>query len=384
MKNIYIILFLILTISCLEQEKGKNKLISPQSTIKINISNELFNKDVDYSKFITISKVIKLETNDNSLIGNIRRIEFHNNMFYVFDGSGVLLMFDEAGKYLNKLNKKGKGPDEYLEMRDFFVDKDGKIEILSYRKVLTYDSNLKFIKQRAIKVTSATDREINPIIFLPNGIFTFLYTGSFGLRSIMQGKDYALYCIDNKNKIVGEDLPISSMNTGGHQRFYKSNDLIYFSNTYGNDTIYQVKDNYLVPKVYINFLERKITEKDMMGNRGIFYNTVIENELCGNLNNIYENNEYLCFNFQKGRYIKQGAYNKETKEIKIFNVVNGLPFPYITVDGIINDSFFAKLDPYALFEDSDDNTLSGFKKTFKLFDLKETDNPIIIKFKYKF
>lgn len=384
MKNIYIILFLILTISCLEQKKEKNKLINPEPIVELNISNQLFDKNSDYSNFIGSIKVIKLETNANSLIGNIRKIEFQNNKFYVLDRSETLFIFDETGNYLNKLNKKGKGPGEYLEMRDFFVDKVGTIKILSYRNVLSYDSNLKFIEQRAIKVTSNTGREINPISFLPNGDFTFLYTGSFGLRNIVQGKDYALYCINNKNKIVGEDLPLLSEVTMGHQHFYRSNDLVYYTNTHGNDTIYQIRDNYLVPKIYINFLEKKITEKDMMGNRGIFYKTVSENELCGNLMKVYENNDYLCFNFPKGRYPKQGVYNKETKKIKIFNVVKSLPFPYIIVDGTINDSFFTMINPYVLFQASDDKIISDFKKTFILSDLKETDNPIIIKFKFKF
>lgn len=384
MKNICIILFLFFITSCLEHKEEKNKLINPQPIVKLDISNVLFNKNSDYSNFIGSVEVVKLETNANSLIGNIRKIEFQNNKFYILDRSEVLFIFDETGNYLNKLNKKGKGPGEYLEMRDFFVKKDGSIKILTYGKVLTYYSNLTFIDQRAINVRSDNGREINPISFLPNGDFTFLYTGSFGKKNIVPGQDNALYCINNKNKIINECLPVFSMVTAGHQHFYRSNDLVLYTNTFGNDTIYQIQENYLVPKVYINFLMKKITEKDMMGNRGISYNTISENELCGNLIKVYENNDYLCFMFVKGKYLKQGVFNKKTKEIKVLNVNHSLPFPYIKVEGLCNDSFFATINPYMLFQASSDKIISDFISTFNLSDLKETDNPIIIKFKFKF
>jgi hypothetical protein len=383
MKNICIILFLILITSCIEQKKGKNKFNS-EPIVELNVSNELFNKNSDYSNFIGSVEVVRLETNVNSLIGDMRKIEFQNNKFYILDRSQVLYLFDEKGNYINKLDKKGKGPGEYLEMRDFFVNKDGSVKILSSHTILTYDSNLNFIEQKAVRVRSDNGREINPIRFLPNGDFTFLYTGSFGLRDIIQGKYKALYCVNDKNKIVDEYLPVFSTVTMGHQNFYRSNDLVNYTNTFGNDTIYQIQDSYLIPKVHINFFEKKITEKDMMGNHAIFYNTITEKELCGNLMKIYENNDYLCFNFIKGKHPKQGVYNRKTKEIKVLNVVKSLPFPYIIVDGLIDYSFFTTINPYVLSHVSDDKIISDFIKKFNLSDLKETDNPIIVKFKFKF
>lgn len=383
MKNICIILLLFLITSCSEK-KEKNKIINSEPIIKLNISNILFNENSDYSNFIDSVEVVKLETNANSLIGNIQKIEFQNNKFYVLDDSQVLFIFDETGKYLNKLNKRGKGPGEYLEMRDFFVNNDGSIKILSYRKILTYDSNLKFIEQRAIKVKSDNRREINPINFLPSGDFTFLYSGSFGIKNIVPGKDNALYCINNKNKIISEYLPVFSNVTAGHQNFYRSNDFVLYTNTFGNDTIYQIQENYLIPKAFINFFDKKITEKDMMGNHLILNKKINENELCGNLVNVYENNDYMCFSFIKGIYINQGVFNKKTKEIKVLNINNSLPFPYIMVNGLCDDFFFTTVNPYMLFETSGDKINSDFISTFNLTDLKETDNPIIIKFKFTF
>lgn len=384
MKNIYIILYLILLSSCIEHKEEKNKLNGNEPIVELNISNIFFNKNSDYSSIIDSIEVIKLETNANSLIGSIRKIEFQNEKFYVSDDSQVLLIFDNNGHYCNKLNKRGKGPGEYLEMRDFFIDKDGSIKVLSYNTILTYDLNLKFIEQKAIHVTSTTGREINPVNFLPNCDFTFLYTGSFGLRNLKSGKDNALYCIDNKNKIVNEYFPIFSKSTMGHQNFYRSNDLVNFTNTYGNDTIYQIYDDYLVPKVYINFMDNRITEKDMMEDHAALYNMICENGLCGNVMNVYENSNYLCFKFTKGRSPKQGLFNKKTKEIKVINIGKSLPFPKITVEGLINSSFFTTIDFYMLKSLTDEKPYNDFINTYNLLNLKETDNPLIIKLNFKF
>ena len=386
MKNLYItviIVIVMLLASCSDRINENNRKIMFEPIIEINISNELINKKFDYTSLVDSIEVIKLESNAISLIGRIRRIEFENDKFYVSTDTQVLLIFDENGNYINKLSKKGKGPGEYLEMRDFSVDKDGSIKVLSYNTILTYDSNLKYIGQKAINVTSHTGREINPVHFFPVGDFTFLYIGSFGLRKLNPGKDNALYCINNKN-IVNEYFPLFSNETSGHQNFYRSDDIVNLTHTYGNDTIYQIHDNYLNPKVFINFGEDRITEKDMMRDHSILYNTVCERGLCGLITNVYENSNYLCFLFTKGISLKQAVFNKKTQEIKVINVVQSLPFPKIITEGLIDNSFFTTIDPYVLLQENDGKNYRDFLNTFHLTNLKETDNPIIIKFKFKF
>ncbi|MGV8096467.1 MAG: 6-bladed beta-propeller [Mangrovibacterium sp.] len=152
MKNICIVLILFLLTSCIGQKKEKKKSINSKPIVELNISNELFDENKDYSSLVGSIEVIKLETNVNSLIGDIRKIEFQNNKFYILDDSQVLYLFNEIGNYLNKLDKRGKGPGEYLEMRDFFVDKDGSIKVLSYNTILKYDSTLKFLEKKTISI----------------------------------------------------------------------------------------------------------------------------------------------------------------------------------------------------------------------------------------
>lgn len=387
-KNIFILLLIVIPfISCKKQKSGENTSILNKKLLEISVQESLLsnenNHSSDYSNLIDSIEVIKLETSANSLIGRIRKIEYLNNKIYILTDSQVLLIFDKNGHFLKKLDKKGKGMGEYIEIKDFFIDNDNSIKVLSYNTIITYDSNLKYVDSKKIKANH-NGKEIVPLKFLPNGNFNFLFVGSFGIRDIVSGEDKALYCIDSNMKITNEYFPVTSIYTSGHNNFYKSNKTTYFTDTFGNDTIYQIHDNYLIPKMFVNFLEKKTTTKDMMKNRDIFYNTFCDNRLCGNLMNIYENNDYLCFLFAAGRYAKQGVYNKKNKELKILNVANNFPFPKIITEGVIDDHFFTTIDPFLLLKNPANINYSDFLKKFTLTDIKDTDNPIIIKFKFIF
>lgn len=388
MKKIFILLLIVIPfISCKKRKSGENTTILNKQLLEINVRESLFSKDndhsIDYSNLIDSIEVIRLETNTNSLIGRIKKIEYSNSNIYILTDSQVLFIFDKNGHFLKKLNKRGRGMGEYIEIKDFFIDNANSIKILSYNEIISYDSNLVYINTKKINTTH-NGKEIVPINFLPNGEFCFLFVGSFGIRNIVAGEDNALYCIDSNMKITNEYFPVTSNYTSGHKNFYKSNKITYFTNTFGNDTIYQIYEDYLIPKVFINFSEKKTTQKDMMKNRNVFYKTFCDNELCGNLMNVYENDSYLSFLFVAGRYAKQGVYNKINKELKILNVANNFPFPKIIAEGVIKDHFFTTIDPYLLVNNPYNINYKSFIKKFNLTDLKETDNPLIIMFKYNF
>jgi len=119
------------------------------------------NKVIDIEKSIGKTAVVKLsevaksidyiplETNDSVLISYISRIICENDKIYVTDNSDKLYIFDLSGKYLNTLFRKGRGPGEYINLRNFKVDeKSGNILVLDYTgDISIYDTNLNFVKK---------------------------------------------------------------------------------------------------------------------------------------------------------------------------------------------------------------------------------------------
>jgi hypothetical protein len=75
--------------------------------------------------------MVPLETLEESLIKYPRRIKFSAKKYFIESGNQVY-MFDADGKYLKKIGKIGRGPDEYGAMSDFAVDTEiGIIAILA-------------------------------------------------------------------------------------------------------------------------------------------------------------------------------------------------------------------------------------------------------------
>lgn len=86
-------------------------------------------------------KILPLETNSECLIAQIDKLEIVNDTLYILDRQqDIIFVFDKTGKYLTKIDKKGRGPKEYITVSDFHVD-DGLIYISagSNRKVMCYD-----------------------------------------------------------------------------------------------------------------------------------------------------------------------------------------------------------------------------------------------------
>lgn len=120
MKYSFISLIVFLFWSC-SQERDINNAV-----YKINLDS-LDNNT--YPQLVN-RKYIFLETNEQSLIGNVNRLYYRNHQVYIFDDkSKQIFCFDDKGKFLYKIHSVGQGPGEYLYPVDMDVDNDGNIYV---------------------------------------------------------------------------------------------------------------------------------------------------------------------------------------------------------------------------------------------------------------
>lgn len=369
---------LIISASCQFKQEMNDKQLE-----KIIISEDLINNETDYSNIINSIEVIPLETNENSIMSDIWKIEYRNDKYYLHDHNQVLFIFDSKGNFITKLDKRGRGPKEYQEMRDFSVDDDGLITILSTKAFLTYDSTLEFIGKRKFNITSKTGRDLNPIRFFPTKDHIFLFMGSFGLHHIEPGKESTIYCINRNDEIIREFFPLTSGLTG-HQSYYRSGNAIYYSHSYGNDTIYSVSENDIKPALFVDFLNKRITEKEMMGDRSELFDKIWKNDYKGLILNPFENETYISFSFASGRNRKLAVQNKKSGELKIINVGKTTPFPMIFPEGICNKSFFSHIQPLMFSIYNKDGIYDDILKKHNISNIDISDNPIIVKFNFNF
>lgn len=98
-------------------------------------------------------KLIQLETNENSLLTGVLDIKLFHEEIYVSDASRRILIFDQEGKFLKVLGKRGEGPGEYkffpymtidLESNLFYVASAMKLFVYSKEDELLFENALPF------------------------------------------------------------------------------------------------------------------------------------------------------------------------------------------------------------------------------------------------
>jgi hypothetical protein len=129
-------IFVMTTIICSCDSK-KGKIIRRDvKTYKIEeVSDEHF---FQWNNMVDRVDIIQLETTKSSLIGQFSKGIIDRQDVYLMDfRHQALLNFDIHGKFKRKIGQKGKGPDDFLELRDFCVT-DSIVYVLDYRKVHAY------------------------------------------------------------------------------------------------------------------------------------------------------------------------------------------------------------------------------------------------------
>lgn len=170
LKYIKLLVFVFL-LSCDNKEKQHADFVS----VNLNKSES----KLDLSEIVDSISYIHLETTPQCLLGEISDIHYKNGKYYVYDQqTKAIYIFDNKGRYLNKISKYGKGPGEYVLIQTFYVDFKNRIHILDLilKKILIYDHNALFVAEVPIKDYP------RDFIVSDNGYFLFMPDKNTGYR----------------------------------------------------------------------------------------------------------------------------------------------------------------------------------------------------------
>ena len=95
---------------------------------------------LNLSDYVSEIKYIPLETNDSVLIGEIRQINYENEKILIGDHTGNCYLFNNNGKFIRKIGKRGQGPNEYLFLNQAIIH-ENLIYLKDAVKMLIYDFN---------------------------------------------------------------------------------------------------------------------------------------------------------------------------------------------------------------------------------------------------
>jgi len=178
MKRRFFILFsimLMLSLCILNSCKEANKtLVIGKIEFKSLSINKKSSKDfMDLGAF---KKVVKLETNDDSIIGIVdTAIVDENGDFFVGDysSSKKVFRFDKYGEFINSYGRIGQGPGEFANLKSFDVTAQNEVVLMSYNKLLKFSKNGDFLKESRLKYRALDIKVVKGLIYIYVAGFRF-------------------------------------------------------------------------------------------------------------------------------------------------------------------------------------------------------------------
>lgn len=205
MNEKYLIICLIL-LSFLWSCKDKTS-IDQARTYDIDVACKLV---YPFSEFITIEKVIPLESNSQSLLVNIGRLRIVNDRIFIQSRNDIVKVFSLEGEYLYCIGKKGKGPGELILPLDFDFSPGGDNVAIWDRdgfKLNIYNLDGSFLKSI-------------PSLHVRWGFrFSWLEEKRFLLSSLYRRQDktgecYQFYLLDEHLEVIQGMVPYNSQLEG--------------------------------------------------------------------------------------------------------------------------------------------------------------------------
>jgi hypothetical protein len=392
---------------------GKEKQADSQKeVIRIDVINALKKYPVaNLSDYFKTIEYIPLETNKNSLLGDIRKIFFEKNLFYVVDNNYTCKLFDRSGKYIRTFNRRGNGPEEYAQIFDINIDpSSGNILILDRNTIKEYDPSGNFIKK--IEKPEKTFNYFNFTI-LSNGLLAANVTN---LRS--EGKKEGFLIYDSSLKIYGKAFfpsPVPKQEPPAPDgsfsftpvftdiyRFSMCKSLVTISREF-NDTVYQINTDYTMSPAYVfdfgefSFEKQNLSPLEIKNTSPVITKSPY----------IFQNSGYLFLNFDmRGKapfsYTKKarngmtqivntdvkGIYDKKKRVLTLLDepskhlgglkddIREGPPFwPFSVSSDSAMIAWYNAID-LILFQNERGQEFKGLEKITK--GLGEEDNPVIV------
>lgn len=372
-------------------DQGEIMMIRPMTDEHVDMNNVdtiMFKISEDRPATMTnvgSTRIVPLETNNQSLIGSIQRIICYKDKIYILNDAGEngsIMVFDTNGHFNAKIEKHGRGPGEYIKLGDFDIDDYGNIyisDMMRTDKLLVYNSNLQY--KRTITLESS---------IYSFGVFNGNIWGYTAMSDYKNNHKYILLVMDKNGKVNHKFFPFKSTWKGqlytNRTAFTKNKGRLYINLPftdiiYSADSLNNVRGEYCLQYQgkkstgeYVNcFKEDMFKSFYPLGNKIMIQTTSLPGDL------------HKYSSFLLGFYDKCG--NKidfiDTWDLKNDFAKDILTFPWAGfVRGFLNDSIvihpmesLSCLNIYKHNNDSFDR-ISEYNKNI-INNLDEDDNPVL-------
>lgn len=392
--KLFLFLFIlqVVVVSCTTKQQETQ---SNPDLLIIDLDDIKTKETVKASDFFKNPKSIILETNEKSLIGNIKQIYIDDHYIIVFDNSKNLnvLVFHLDGTFSHKIGELGRGAGEYISISDFTVDdKRDEVYLLDSEdaKVKKYNlSTGKFINSIPIH----SKRMSRHIQYQDNCLYV-----DANLKSDEQSLLYQI------NQETGEEvaswLDADRYNQGwletftmGRSFFLSRNaDAVKYAQVF-MDTVVAIHNNIISPFMVVK--SNKWVKRDELMNayhkHGIeaFRIMIKQNKKFG-ITDLMETNDGLFFRYRDG-LIERHVYSSSQETYSYTVLIDDLAFNGerlpLNLEWVDSKGVYSYCNPssYASFiggtlKDVINTNVSNYNE---LVNLEEDANPVLFYYEFK-
>ena len=309
-KTPFILIVLSILIGCGNIDKK-----SSQDVPHIHVDVNTAEKHMDMSEYMDTSffKAIPLETTAECLVGkDIMNVWYRNGRIYVWEEqTESVFMFDENGKFIDKIADQGEGPREYLNIKNVSIS-DSLISIFDSQgaKILYYDMDCNYISTHSLKDIRQSVYPVAQSFILGDKIYFGVFfretfrTDKYGVPHKWVSMDLDL----NKESVkrflpYDYDCPTESESHFSLQEKYYTviNDTVRFmvSNL---DTIFVATQDTIVPEYVLDFGEQSVPVRLYKTTyHEAKYNDEFDNYVTG-IQHMLDTEDYIILQFRYGDY----------------------------------------------------------------------------------
>ena len=241
-------------VSCKTNPQQENINHTNNITIEWNI-----NSKIKLESYIDSVKYIPLETHPSGLFNMIEKLVIQNDKIFILDSRhrNQLLVFDTIGNFKFPVGAHGRAPGEFIETRNFTVDKEYIYIIDNYSSnLLLYDLQGNYIETKKLPIPTYD------ISILKNGDYMLCWQP---LEGNAKQQKFKIIITDKNMNIKSELFPINDSDCFNFSKtsfFTQNNENIVF-HTLLSDTIVIFNSNNTLEytKLNIDFKSQSIPLK---------------------------------------------------------------------------------------------------------------------------
>lgn len=355
------------------REKGTQ--FDTLQTLKISTGD--LREQINLSDFVTKTTLIQLETTPDCILGSVDKVEVCGDTLIILDKKvGQVVMFDRKGKYLSKIKKLGKGPGEYEDLKDLYIDSQHRIHLLSWSVVLTYQTDGTFLGQTKIPISGSHMMYLSDSLVVIKKIWSNYIEGVTGEEETR----IAVTTANFSDFTYGLPFDLRNHDSGPitfAQVLTKSGESVFYTEPC-NDTIFRITKDWIGPYLYVDFGTKKLPAEEYQLPRGeLFFKVIQEGGIASSPHDYLETERYsfLSYFFEASRnFVVVDRVSGEVVQAK--QVIDDFDdFIYVAPQAVLEGKLLSVLSPLDLVEH-----LGGGNSevTVGSLTIREGDNPLLL------